>query len=45
MYYIFQSQCLINVCGDAVNAVKEGEVTAVVPELVRKHSDSPLYAI
>lgn len=39
---ILQSQCLINVCGDAVYAVKEGEVTAIVPEHVRKHSDSPL---
>ncbi|XP_060570000.1 LOW QUALITY PROTEIN: C2 domain-containing protein 5-like [Ruditapes philippinarum] len=38
-----QSQCLINVCGDAVHAVKEGEITAVIPEHVRKHSDSPIY--
>ena len=40
-----QSQCLINVCGDAVFASREGEITAVVPDLhpaqVRKHSDSP----
>ncbi|XP_045174900.2 C2 domain-containing protein 5-like isoform X1 [Mercenaria mercenaria] len=37
-----QSQCLINVCGDAVHAIKEGEITAIVPEHVRKHSDSPI---
>ncbi|XP_052800135.1 C2 domain-containing protein 5-like isoform X2 [Mya arenaria] len=40
-----QSQCLINVCGDAVSATKDGEVIALVPEVpqphYRKHSDSP----
>ncbi|XP_052271067.1 C2 domain-containing protein 5-like isoform X5 [Dreissena polymorpha] len=41
-----QSQCLINVCGDAVFASREGEITAVVPDLIhsRKPSDSPSFA-
>ncbi|KAL4225070.1 C2 domain-containing protein 5 [Mactra antiquata] len=37
-----QSQCLINVCGDAVHLIREGEITTLVPDYVRKHSDSPI---
>ncbi|KAK3597627.1 hypothetical protein CHS0354_030177 [Potamilus streckersoni] len=41
-----QSQCLINVCGDAVSLQNEGDITTAIPDqFQRKHSDSPLILI
>ncbi|KAL3842209.1 hypothetical protein ACJMK2_020248 [Sinanodonta woodiana] len=41
-----QSQCLINVCGDAVSLQIEGDIsTTISDQFQRKHSDSPLLLI